>query len=59
MYAGTWRIARAGGRATLTVETFEPLRPADRHPLEIEGARLLDFAAGGFEPVIVMETLAT
>ena len=59
MYAGTWRIARASGRATLTIEPFEPLRPADREALEVEGARLLDFAADGFEPVIVMETLAT
>ena len=56
MYAGTWRIARAGGRATLAIHPFDALRPDDRVALELEGARLLAFAAPGFDPEIVVET---
>jgi hypothetical protein len=41
------------------MESFEPLRRADRQALEVEGARLLAFVADGFEPVIVMETMAS
>jgi len=59
MYAGTWRIARASDRATLTIESFQALASADREALEVEGARLLGFVADGFEPVIVMETSTT
>jgi hypothetical protein len=56
MYAGTWRIARSGGRATLSIRPFDALRPEDRAALEIEGARLLAFSATGSDPDIVVET---
>src|SRR4029079_5298894 len=41
MYAGTGRIARSSGRATLSIHPFDPLRPDDRAALELEGVRLL------------------
>ena len=50
MYAGTWRIARSSGRATLSIHPFDALRPDDRAALELEGARLLAFAASGIRP---------
>jgi len=56
MYAGTWRIARSGGRATLSIRPFDNLRPDDRAALELEGERLLAFAATGSDPDIVVET---
>ena len=56
MYAGTWRIARSSGRATLAIHPFDALRPDDRAALELEGARLLAFAASGSDPEIVVET---
>jgi hypothetical protein len=56
MYAGTWRIARSRGRATLSIHPFDALRPGDRAALEVEGARLLAFAASGSDPDIVVET---
>jgi hypothetical protein len=56
MYAGTWRIARSSGRATLLIRPFDALRPDDRAALELEGARLLAFAARGSDPDIVVET---
>jgi hypothetical protein len=56
MYAGTWRITRSRGRATLSIHPFEALRRDDRDGLELEGARLLAFAAGGFDPDIVVAT---
>jgi DNA glycosylase AlkZ-like len=56
MYAGTWRITRSSGRATLSIHPFEDLRPGDRAALEREGARLLAFAATGSDPDIVVET---
>jgi hypothetical protein len=56
MYAGTWRIARSSGRATLSIHPFHVLRPDDRVALELEGARLLTFAARGSDPDIVVET---
>src|SRR4029079_7465085 len=55
MYAGTWRIARSGGRATLSIRPFDNLRPDDRAALELEGERLLAFAATGSDPDIVVE----
>ncbi|HEX5501721.1 MAG TPA: crosslink repair DNA glycosylase YcaQ family protein, partial [Thermomicrobiales bacterium] len=42
---GAWKIARAAGRATLEVELFAPLPPAERAAVADEGARLLAFAA--------------
>src|SRR6187200_1732419 len=56
MYAGTWRIARSSGRATLSIRPFDALRPADRAALELEGAHLLAFAASGSDPDIVVDT---
>lgn len=44
---GTWRITRERDRAVLTVEPYAPLPAQDRTALLDEGARLLDFAAGG------------
>ncbi|GAA0342712.1 winged helix DNA-binding domain-containing protein [Actinoallomurus spadix] len=44
---GTWRITRERDRAVLTVEPYAPLPALDRTALLEEGARLLDFAAGG------------
>jgi hypothetical protein len=43
--AGTWKIDRAKGRATLLVTPFGPVAAADRAALEAEGAGLLAFAA--------------
>jgi len=44
--AGMWRIARATGTATLTVEMFGDRVPADdREAILSEGSRLLEFAA--------------
>jgi hypothetical protein len=39
--AGTWRVERAGEKATLLVEQFEPLPRATRGELENEGAGLV------------------
>lgn len=43
--AGTWKIARERGTATLHVEPFAPLSGPDRAAVEEEGAGLLAFAA--------------
>ncbi len=43
MLAGTWRIARAVGGATLTVDPFEPIARSARIGVEEEGHRLLSF----------------
>jgi hypothetical protein len=43
MFAGTWRIARSGEAATLTIDPFEPIPPAERIELQEEAARLLEF----------------
>ena len=59
MYAGTWRIARSGEQATLAIAPFENLRPDDRAALETEGWRLLEFAANGYRPDIVVEIPTT
>jgi hypothetical protein len=58
-YAGTWRIARSGGQATLEIVPFEAPRPNDRGALEDEGGRLLAFAAKGYRPEIVVEIPTT
>ncbi|MBT2385138.1 winged helix DNA-binding domain-containing protein [Streptomyces sp. ISL-11] len=42
---GVWRLDRAPGTTTLTVEPFERIRAADRAALEDEAARLLAMAA--------------
>jgi hypothetical protein len=55
MYAGTWRIARSDGRVTLSIQPFDSLRPDDRATLELEGTRLLAFAARGSDPDIEVE----
>jgi hypothetical protein len=43
--AGTWKIERSRGAATLRVESFAPLAADDEAALAAEGERLLDFAA--------------
>ena len=43
--AGTWKIERSRGAATLRVEPFAPLAPDDEAALAAGGERLLDFAA--------------
>jgi DNA glycosylase AlkZ-like len=43
--AGTWRITRSPGAATLTVEPFGPMSPQDRQAVTREARRLLGFAA--------------
>jgi hypothetical protein len=42
---GTWRIVRAGARATLALRPTRRLAPAERAAVEEEGERLLAFAA--------------
>jgi hypothetical protein len=54
MFAGEWRIARDGERATLEIEPFEPIAPADLSALHDEGVRLLGFAAAATEGRIVV-----
>ena len=39
MFAGEWRIATDGGRATLAIEPFEPIAPAALPALHEEGTR--------------------
>jgi hypothetical protein len=55
-YAGTWRIARSAGRATLTIRPFEPVAPADAAALADEGGRLVAFTTDGLAADIVIET---
>jgi hypothetical protein len=43
--AGTWKLERSRGAATLRVEPFAPLAAADEAALNEEGERLLAFAA--------------
>ncbi len=45
--AGMWRIARAAGAATVTVELFGAISAAERDALMHEAGRLLSFAAPG------------
>jgi hypothetical protein len=47
--AGTWKIDRANGTATLMIEPFERLAKRDRTSLAEEGARLLAFVAADIE----------
>jgi hypothetical protein len=56
MYAGTWRIRRAEGRATLTIRPFERVRPGDEAALVDEGSRLVAFATDGMPADISIET---
>ncbi|HEX2177905.1 MAG TPA: winged helix DNA-binding domain-containing protein [Actinomycetota bacterium] len=42
--AGTWRVEKAGGVATLLVEPFSVLPKASRRELETEGEKLVRFA---------------
>jgi hypothetical protein len=44
---GAWALRRQPGAATLNVELFAPLDPADHAAMLEEGARLLSFAALG------------
>jgi hypothetical protein len=46
IFAGTWRIARSAGTATLTIDPFEPIPPAERIALEEEAAALLGLTDG-------------
>ena len=43
--AGTWRVDRVGGRATLAMTPWAPIGPADRSAVEVEAAGLLRFVA--------------
>jgi hypothetical protein len=43
--SGAWRIRRAKGRATMTIELVMPLAGAPRVELEEEGTRLFEFLA--------------
>jgi hypothetical protein len=44
---GTWRIERKRGAATLQLDPFEPLAPAEAAALEAEGEALLRFVEAG------------
>jgi hypothetical protein len=52
--AGTWRIVRERGTATLLVEHFEPLSNRDGMAIAEEGKRLLQFAAADVPNVAMM-----
>jgi hypothetical protein len=43
--AGTWRVDRDGGRATLAIAPWAPIGPGDRSAVETEADGLLDFVA--------------
>jgi hypothetical protein len=45
--AAFWSVATDGNAATLAIEPFEPIAPADREQVAEEGERLLAFAAPG------------
>jgi DNA glycosylase AlkZ-like len=53
MFAGTWRIARSGEAATLTIDPFEPIPPAERIAVEEEAARLLEFVGLAGAQIVV------
>jgi hypothetical protein len=55
MYAGTWRIRRAGDRATLTIRPFERIGAADEAALADEGTQLVAFATDGMAAQIAIE----
>lgn len=42
---GAWRVVRAGGRATLEIEPFEPISARDRAAVGEEAERVLAFVA--------------
>ena len=46
VFAGKWRVRRAGDRATLTIRPFEPVRPPTRRPSPTR-ARAVAFATDG------------
>jgi hypothetical protein len=50
--AGTWRIRRDGGVATLTNEPWAPLSVPDQTALEVEGRALLGFVADRETPTV-------
>jgi len=54
MFAGEWRIATNGGRATLQIEPFATIPAAELPGLHEEGARLVAFAAAGTDGRIVV-----
>jgi hypothetical protein len=54
MFAGEWRVDRAGHRATLRIAPFEPMTATERTALEDEAMRLLAFTANGADPEIVV-----
>jgi len=43
--AGTWRVDRVGGRATLAIAPWTSIAPTERLEVEIEGAGPLEFVA--------------
>jgi hypothetical protein len=53
--AGTWRVRRAAGRATLAIEPWEPLHTASRAALADEAAALLTLVGMGDEPDLRFE----
>ena len=44
---GTWKLTRDRAGCTLAIELGDALSKAERAAVEEEGARLLEFAAGG------------
>jgi hypothetical protein len=48
--AGTWKLTRGDGKATLVVDTFRRLSKRQTSALRGEGARLLAFAAAEAHP---------
>jgi Winged helix DNA-binding domain len=47
--AGTWRVDRVGGRATLAITPWTSIGQADRSAVETEAAGLLEFVAPGHD----------
>ena len=56
MFAGTWRITRNAGEATLAIEPFEPVARSARIGLEEEGHRLLTFRGETGGRIVVRDT---
>jgi winged helix DNA-binding protein len=54
MLAGTWRITRSSGKATLRIDPFAPLSTPDADAVTDEGIRLLAFVAPQADPDIVL-----
>jgi hypothetical protein len=57
--AGTWRVRRAGGRASLAIQPWEPLEAAARAAIAVEGAALLALTSMGDEPDLRFEAPAS